>query len=322
MSNILAADIGGTNSRFAHFTADRDGLLRLVETLWLDTTRVKSFPELLQKLWDSEFPLKPEEVHAAAFAIAGPVERGGVYSNPPLISWDVDVSEPAKLGLSHAVLVNDFVAQAYACRTEPGEHALEILPGRVDPDGSLGVMGAGTGLGKAILTPDGRGGFLAVPSEGGHAAFPFLSGPEYEYQTFLQKSTGFSYLTGNVVLSGRGLRLLQMFLKGEELSPADVASKEFNDPSSRTLEWFSRFYGRAARNFALEALSVGGLYIAGGIAARNPVILSHPAFEEEFRSSPEHQVLMGRIPVFLVTDEQSGLWGAALRGLLELKEVQ
>jgi len=49
-------------------------------------------------------------------------------------------------------------------------------------------------------------------------------------------------------------------------------------------------------------------------------VLTHPAFEEEFRSSPEHSKLMSLIPVYLITDEQSGLWGAAFRGQLELRQ--
>jgi hexokinase len=35
MKSILAADIGGTHSRFAYFTIDPDGTLALVETRWI-----------------------------------------------------------------------------------------------------------------------------------------------------------------------------------------------------------------------------------------------------------------------------------------------
>ena len=38
MKNIFSADIGGTNSRFGHFTVDRDNALSLVESIWLKTS--------------------------------------------------------------------------------------------------------------------------------------------------------------------------------------------------------------------------------------------------------------------------------------------
>lgn len=36
-----------------------------------------------------------------------------------------------------------------------------------------------------------------------------------------------------------------------------------------TYVWYSLFYGRCAKNFALEVLSLAGLYIAGGITTKN-----------------------------------------------------
>lgn len=86
-----------------------------------------------------------------------------------------------------------------------------------------------------------------------------------------------------------------------------------------TLEWASRFYGRVCRNYALEVLSLGGLYIAGGVAAKEPVLVTHQAFEEEFRSSDTLSDLLNKMPVFLIKDENSGIWGAAVLGLQHLK---
>jgi glucokinase len=316
MRNILSADIGGTNSRFAHFMADSDGKLKLQETLWLKTKESSSFGNLLDQLRATDFPLKPEDADIVAVAVAGPV-LGGTYSAPPFIGWDIDVSNADKdFGLKRCLLLNDFVAQAYACRTGPGESAEKILPGKVVPDAAIAVIGAGTGLGKAVLLPDGRGGFVALPSEGGHTNFPFVSMRECEYQEFLYREVGDVYMTGNVVVSGRGLSYLHKFLTGEDLRPNEVTAGFTGD--SETLVWASRFYGRVCRNFALETMAQGGLYIAGGVAAKAPVLIKHKAFREEFRSSPEHEALLAGMPVCLITDEQSGLWGAAFMGLLEL----
>jgi len=83
---------------------------------------------------------------------------------------------------------------------------------------------------------------------------------------------------------------------------------------TETLTWASRFYGRVCRNYALETLSLGGVYIAGGVAAKIPQLLKHRAFEDEFRSSSTMSDILKNIPVFLITNEESGLWGAAFLG--------
>ncbi|MHC4183404.1 MAG: glucokinase [Planctomycetota bacterium] len=316
--NILAADIGGTNSRFAHFVEDQNGRLSVVETMWFKTTDFLSFNQLIEKLNTSTFSLKPGDAHGVVIAIAGPVERG-VYSSPPFISWDIDITRVQKdYDLKKCYLINDFVAQAFACRSPIGETAEKILDGRVDPDEPSVVLGAGTALGMADLVPDGSGGFVALASEGGHTNFPFVSTREYEFQHFLLKETGEEYITANYVVSGKGISYIHRFLTGERLGPQEVTSK-FND-DSETLAWAARFYGRTCRNYALNILARGGVYIAGGVAARTPELLTHSAFKNEFYQSHTMVAILNEIPVFLIRNEESGLWGAAFYGLQKLRK--
>lgn len=316
IKDILAADIGGTNSRFAHFRAGKGEDLALRKTAWLKTGEASSAPGLLERLRESGFPLDPRRADVVVMAVAGPVERG-VRSSPPFIDWDIDIDEiKASFGLRRGLLINDFVAQAFACRSPLGRKAEQVLGGEPDPAGAVAVIGAGTGLGKAATYPDGRGGFVAVPSEGGHADFPFEGPEEFEFQGFLSRELGEGYVTANRVVSGGGLRLLYRFLTGEEIRPQDMDSRFA--PGTRALQWGARFYARACRNYALEVLAVGGLYVAGGVAAKMPALIRDPAFEREFRSSPTLSHVLEAIPVYLVTDEESGLWGAAYAGLQEL----
>jgi glucokinase len=316
--NILSADIGGTHSRFAHFTTGPGDELKLVGVKWLKTTEARSFGGLLDNLRESGASLKPEEADIVVIAIAGPIE-GGVKSSPPFISWGIDLSKAREEhGFSRSALINDFVAQAYACRTPVGEAAEEILPGEAVPEAAVGVIGAGTGLGKAILIRDSKGDYVALPSEGGHANFPFVSQQECQFQEFLLGERGDKYITGNIVVSGKGLSYIHQFLNGERLKPEEVAGIIFEHPE--TLGWMSRFYGRACRNFVLETLALGGLYIAGGVAARIPELVTGKDFEIEFRSSDTLAHLLGKVPVFLVKDENSGLWGGAFFGRQALKK--
>jgi len=310
MRNILSADIGGTNSRFGHFLIDSEGKQSLVESIWLSTTEAGSFPELIDNLKKSAFPFNPDSADMVVLAVAGPVENK-VRSRPPLIDWNIDISTAGKdFGFRQCVLINDFIAQAFACHSPIGKAAETILSGFPDPEAATAVIGAGTGLGKAVTFPDGKGGYIAMPSEGGHTDFPFVTEKEFQYRNFLMKERGDLYITGNTVVSGKGLSYLHQFLTGRKRNPSEVV-KEF-DLYPGTLEWASKFYARVCRNYVLDTLAMGGLYIAGGLAAKTPSLLSHPAFEQEFRTSDTLAHLLAGIPVFLITDENSGLWGGAV----------
>jgi len=313
---ILAADIGGTSSRFASFTAHGKGDLRHEASQWLSTEEASSFEGLLRGLGETSFPLSPEEADMAVIAVAGPVE-GGRRSSPPNIAWDIDLDRKGSAPLpDRAVLVNDFFAQAFATISPVAAAAEHILEGEAAGEGAIAVIGAGTGLGHAALVPDGKGAWLAVPSEKGHAAFPLVMPGEEEYLAFHASRTGDPYPRGDTILSGRGMSLLHAFLTGEELTPEEITPRLGNAPE--TVAWFSRFYGRACRDYALAVLGRGGVYIAGGLAARTPELVRHPAFAKEFRTSPTMGELLAKIPVFLIHEQESGLWGAARFGLQEL----
>lgn len=310
MKHILTADIGGTNSRFGHFIVDENDRLVLAEATWLRTTDAGSFGHLLEDLNRSGFSLHPDAADIIVIAVAGPVEEG-VRSRPPFIEWDVDITDQRKkAGPGKYLLINDFVAQAFACRSKAGEEARQVLSGAAVADAPIAVIGAGTGLGKALLVDDGNGRYRAIPSEGGHTNFPFLTGRETAYQEFLMRELHEQYITGNMVVSGKGLSYLHRFLTGRVKIPAEVA-QEFS-VSPETLAWAARFYGRACRNYVLETLALGGLYVAGGLAAKMPVLLDHPEFGKEFRSSDTMAHLLDHVPVYLISDENSGLWGGAV----------
>jgi glucokinase len=313
MKTILAADIGGTNSRFAAFQVDTDHELSLVATKWLKTRDAGSFYQLLDLLGASDFPIPLQKATTAVFAVAGPVENE-IYCKPPNIPWEIDASRLGRdFGIKRCILINDFAAQAFACRSPIMETAQQVLSGRIDPSKPLAVIGAGTGLGHAVLLPLQNGGYMALSSEGGHATCPFESEVEFDFMAFLVRETGEPYVRAETVVTGGGLSLIHQYLTGEKLEPARVAAAVADD--SETLKWAARFYGRVARNFALQVLAYGGVYIAGGVAAKIPRLVTHAEFESAFRSTATMAHVIDEIPVYLNTNEESGLWGAALRGV-------
>ena len=304
--HIFAADIGGTNSRFGWFhTSSKD--VSCVRNLRVPTTDADSFPHLLAQILDSHPPLKTD---LAVLAVAGAVQHG-VHASLPNVNWDIDMG-PITHFFPKTLLINDFVAQAYAC-TRPISQKIKIIQkGIMDPKGPLAVIGAGTGLGHCTLVPDGHGGNVAIPSEAGHAAFAFYGAAEMEYQNFLCRETGVDYVNADMVVSGPGLSLLHAFLTHKTLSPSDVAAHFAL--SSPTLTWFARLYARACRHYSLAVLPTGGLYISGGLAVKNPLIIEHPAFSAEFLHAMDYRNILENIPIRLNTDENIGLRGAVEYG--------
>ena len=67
MGKILAADIGGTSSRFAFYTLSAEGILKLEGSEWLKTGEAGSFSGLIDNLRQSPFPLAPEEADLRVF---------------------------------------------------------------------------------------------------------------------------------------------------------------------------------------------------------------------------------------------------------------
>jgi glucokinase len=124
------------------------------------------------------------------------------------------------------------------------------------------------------------------------------------------------YVEAEMVLSGRGLVLIHHYLTGQKLRPSQISEQIGDD--DLTVQWMARFFGRVCRNYALQLLAYGGVYIAGGIAAKLPQLVTHPEFAAAFRSSATMSDELKKIPVFLNANEESGLWGAAFFGQQQL----
>ncbi|SDL11996.1 glucokinase [Maridesulfovibrio ferrireducens] len=316
MGLILAIDIGGTNSRFAAFQVRSESSLVMKEKVWIPSTDAESFEHLLELVQESDFPYLPQDFDMAVIALAGPVV-GGNYCHPTNLKWAVDISKgPSVYGFKKASLINDFVAQAYACRTPAVAECKVLQQGTFSPQGTVGVLGAGTGFGHCALVPVPSVGFVPVPSEAGHITFPFETSEELDFCAFVKDRVGISYCYGDEVLTGKGLNHLHLYLTGEDLKPYEVAKKMAD--GGLTLDWYRKFTARCCRNYALSVLATGGLYISGGILAKNPFVVEHPDFMEEFRRSSSMVEVLSRIPVFLNDNQNSGLYGSALFGALAM----
>lgn len=317
MSVILAADIGGTNCRLGLFKLQKNKLT-MDRAAWVETGSIAQ-EDALMNAFERELDVSPDKADSVSVAIAGPVEENikGRLSNGSL---ELDFTNLNKKGGRYH-LINDFMGQAYAVVSPEGEKAKLIYGPKDAPgDGVKAVIGAGTGLGQALLVPlDGSrtvktSHWLAVASENGHSCFPFVNGAENDYHTFLRTKLKIPYATGDETVTGRGLSALHEFLTGEVLTPAQVGGQALSRDTP-TLKWFSRFYARACRNWILSTMCEGGLWIAGGIAVQNPLLINSDYFKNELYNAPYRDKrwddLLRSVPIHLMEDTNSGLWGAA-----------
>ena len=313
---ILAADIGGTNARFARVEIDGLSALEMSEPVvfptWSDT--IESFDHLLEHYSANRPPGTPDvdQFDALSIAIAGAVS--GQRATLPNISWDIDLS--VSMPIRNAFLLNDFFAQAHAYLDPDIFDKLRLVrPGAGMGPGSIAIVGSGTGLGHAALKSV-QGRRVVIGSESGHCTFAFHGEEERKIEASMLARKGKTWLSGDDVVTGSGAAMLHESLTGEAVSPAEALAEKPRE--SATCEYFSRFYARACRNYCLAMYPVEALIITGGIAAKNPHLVQSASFAAEFNDGRSYRHLLERVPIYLNEDQALGLRGAAIHAWMEL----
>jgi len=88
---------------------------------------------------------------------------------------------------------------------------------------------------------------------------------------------------------------------------ADLGEKSV---CGKAVEIFSSCYGSEVGVAALKWLPYGGLYISGGIAAKNPSWITSKAFKDAYMDKGRMSYLVTTVPLYLVTVEDTGERGA------------
>lgn len=305
---ILVADIGGTNARFARIAADGELAAAQGEPVILSTPDMKSARALVEEAIDRLGGIAPSRI---CLAVAGPVRDGRArITNQGAVFDERELS--ASFGVP-AHLVNDFVALAHGV-TEFRE--LRQIGG-VAPDGGVkALLGPGSGLGMAVLIPEG-GGYRVQASEGGHADLAITSHLEAELWGVLARRV--SHVCWEAVLSGPGLVNLHAALSelwgipAEPMTAAQISERGLvvDDPvCHQALEMFFGFLGTAAGNLAVTTLATGGVYVGGGIVPRMVDFAASSPLRRRFEERGMMQDLARGIPLYVVLDANPGLIGA------------
>ena len=79
----------------------------------------------------------------------------------------------------------------------------------------------------------------------------------------------------------------------------------------QALDMFIQIYGATAGDLALTTLSVGGIYLGGGITPKILPRLQTGIFMEAFCNKGRFSEMMKGIPVYAIVDPYAPLYGAA-----------
>jgi len=341
MTLILAGDIGGTKT-----------ILRLVEesvgtswhTLYEALYSSRDFPDLVpivqrflsvagQQLGKPPMPQK------ACFAIAGPVVNDTcVLTN---LAWFLEARRLEKeLEIPRISLINDFAAVGYGILGLENTDLYTLQAGTPQLEAPIAVIGAGTGLGEGFLVHQATG-YQVFPSEGGHADFAPRNELEFRLLQYLREKYDIQRISVERVVSGQGIVAIYQFLRDRQFAqespeieqimttwehetgytdksvdPAAAIAKAALEKRDRlceqTLQMFVEAYGAEAGNLAIKLLPYGGLYVAGGIAAKILPLIKEGQFLRTFGQKGRVSPLLERVPLQVVLNPQVGLIGAAI----------
>lgn len=324
----LVADIGGTNSNFGIFESNTSSV-QLLYSIHFKSKQVDDFSNLVQSVLYYVNQKYGIQISALCIAAAGVVNSDNSFCKPTNTTFSISTQLiTQKTGLQHILLVNDFEVIGYGISYLDAQQLFCINKGVDYPEAAKVIFGAGTGLGKASMYYSKvQKQYIALPSEGGHTDFVVYSQKELELvqfiQTRLQKTCA---VTWENVLSGQGIEHIYLFFhticKAEEkctfvgedhsLHPDEIFKNCFTDESCKeTVDFYTKIYARYAKNVALDGLALGGVYIAGGIAAHNVDLFKQEQFMREFVNCGKHESLLAQMPLYVIGDYNVSLYGAA-----------
>lgn len=337
---VLACDVGGTNTSLALMRVSGRSFTIVHRARYASRT-LNGIEEALsafdgQVRSAGEPGLTAGGLPALCISAAGPIENGVCrLTNLP---WHVVAAEVERAFGCRTLLINDFTAISYGVALldlndrsqtvvlHPGSLGSRTEPGSADV---YAVVGAGTGLGVGYLVSSGERRF-ALPSEGGHAPFAPPDELAAEMHAFVAQRYG-AAVGAEQFVSGQGIANCVRFMAATGRIPAvdfaDAGTAEHELPrlvseaaaagnthAAEVLRLFVRMYASVAASAALHFFPNRGLFLAGGIAAKNVRwFVEDNAFLKAFRRSyhPHMAEVLGRFAIYIVADYDISLYGAA-----------
>ncbi|WP_395781939.1 glucokinase, partial [Aquidulcibacter sp.] len=233
-------------------------------------------------------------------------------------SWVVSASATkARFGFQSVTLVNDFAAQARAVPSNNADAFEVLIEGEAQPNAPIVVLGPGTGLGMALLVPDGQD-WTVISTEGGHQAYAPCS--DRERQILEVVAEDLPYISFENLVSGLGLdRLYKAIAKlegrvarlkgGDEIGPAAIAGDD--TCAVEAVEVMIQSLATFAGNAILATGARGGCVIAGGVSEALAPFMRTSEFVARLLERGPISGYMDGIPVRRARNAFAALEGAA-----------
>ena len=338
-SYVLGVDIGGTYTNFG-IAGIKNKKPILLFSLKFTSKELESLtPAIIQTLnyAKNEHNI---DVYDACIGAAGVVSPTKNFADLTNVNWNVSTNEIIKnTSLKNAFIINDFQAIGYGINLLDHSNKNDIFQVRPETNKKYithqnrAIIGAGTGFGKCILFYDHHlKAYIPNSSEGGHGDFPIYDDFEQRLINFIEKEKKDSFpVCYEDVLSGNGIESIYNFLTQykkyqpseyqnlikNSIEKASLISKygKIDELCKETFQYFTKFYGRCAKNFVLDTLATGGLYIAGGIASKNSDIFQTDEFLFEFENSQKRKGVLRKIPIYVIMNYDVSLYGTCFAAM-------
>ncbi|WP_368030041.1 glucokinase [Arcobacter sp. s6] len=317
---ILAGDIGGTKTNLALYKYENDAL-EIQSQHQFTSQKYESFSDVIQEFISA---YNIQNIEAVCLGIAGPIINGVCKTTN--LPWVIDTKELQKVcNTSKVRLLNDLEATAYGMLYLNEDEFVNINPNAKITQANKAVIAAGTGLGEAILFYDGQN-YHPIGSEGGHCDFAPLDSLQDELLVWMRKRYP-AHVSIERLVSGIGIYTIYEFLKERNYKEESEMMKEISKAEDKnamvtqgalkndslcleTMKVFVEIYAAEAGNLALKSLSLGGIYIGGGIAPKILPFLTDGNFLKAFASKGRFKETLMNMQIKISLNQNTALLGA------------
>ncbi|MBI1194270.1 MAG: glucokinase [Gammaproteobacteria bacterium] len=326
---VLAADVGGTKCLLQLTRIELGRAHPLTEPTRFTSADYSCLEDILETFLQTN-PLDAHErsTLTACLAVAGPVMEGGARARVTNLPWALDADAVStRFSFKKTIIINDFEAMGYGVDClDPGD-SVTLQIGQAQADGPRLVVGAGTGLGVGQLFYQ-NGAHRPAATEAGHMDFAPVDDEQIALLNFLRRR--WQHVSVERLLSGQGLCNIHDFLVDAspgKLNPALANAMAEGDPAAAisryanlgdaptahaAMRLFTSIYGAVTGNLALMTLPRGGVFVTGGIAAKNLDYLQQDdRFLNAFLDKGRMTDLLASFPITVSMDQELGLKGAA-----------
>jgi glucokinase len=306
-ADLLVADIGGTNARFA--ISDSEGALHELRVL-----HAARFPKIDEAISAYLAELKRPHPRQACFAVACPAKGPEIKLTNS--SWHfIKADLRRQFQFDRFVVINDFEALAASVPILSGAQLAALRPGAPDPASVSLVIGPGTGLGVGAYVPAGKDAWAVISGEGGHVGF--APNTEEEVRLWRRMREKYGRVSAERVLNGAGLVNIYRFVgdeagqQVEEVDAPEISRRALagEQVAIDAVRMFFDLLGSVTGDLALAFGSRAGVYIGGGITPKLLDFARRSNFVERFLDKGRVAAILYSMPIWVILEERAALYG-------------